>query len=653
MIYIPDNFEQGAWSSSDNPYTLFDNGAMIRNKVPFIMKKYDAIKVINSAYHFNMVTFTYDYIRTGSTNWVTEYTLTSDARICLLCVKRVDGTNINPADLDMSTIFDSNGLYIMTHNCILTNSILPNAMHEVKMQHSNAYIKTGVDVGTVVSLTPETYIGFKCAYEKCMAGDVYNVTGIAGNSGRLWAFLDKDRKLLSKETYGLCVQEKIIRAPQNARYVVFNANETDNRSTCYFYKGDSKKIQNIYKNAAVTTPVINYLNKDLISMPTITYHEKIQQTTGVSAAKGAIYKNGDYFCIVYGENINGTADDFPRATTNNGTLAMKYKFFKLTNGTKTQESFGTLAQKGTTYTTWDGNTATFTGGCALPSGADGMQYFSAAYAGNKRYNGIDNYGMTPCCCTVTVSSSGVTFGAIKELSLTIGSTKGKFDFYRISTENVNYSTYLTTSPPVKYNDTYYWVQPAKNGLILLKSTNRVDWTYMATINVDFAPACEVACSTIGNRLLCGIRTYGQEDAQIVHSTVYIACIKMDADGIISQMYKLNDISSRVWFAKSGNDVLMFYNATHRNIADCIRITLGGTSAFHEGLYFHKWFTIYKEGTWYIAANNDTIATKNFTKMYLVGGNDQGPSLANGMTFMELTFDSSKPNSPDDIALSIG
>lgn len=401
-----------------------------------------------------------------------------------------------------------------------------------------------------------------------------------------------------------------------------------------------------YDRLIIREPIIDHLPKDKIEIPTIGYKHLIQNVEGVSAAKPTIYRNGNYFCITYGENLDGTADDFPRVS-NTGTLAMKYKFFKLENGEESEVSYGTFAQKGTAYTDYAGANNTFVGGCGLPSGRDGLQYFTSAYAGTNTYNGISNYGMTPCCCTVSVSSSGVTFGPIKELTLTYNGTAGKFDVSRIDPANVNYAPYITTAPPYLDGSTYRWIVPGKSSLIVMHSANGVDWTVDYVIATPYTTSCEVTTVGVGNSVLFAARSAGNVTVQDKTDTMYIGCINI-ANGTLTCLYQLPYIAVRTWLAKANNGILLFYTPYNKNIVKCLLIEYTSTSNVVQQFYFHEWFTLYKEGTWYMSCEQSSIVESNYTRIYIAGGNDAGPSTAHGMEFMELTLGTTKARKPSEI-----
>lgn len=635
------NFEPGVFSRHGGNYEKYADNKTLRSITPFYAKKGTTITAKPNCEVY-LTTYDMEWNCTGSTNFVQSYTLSND-RYCMLACRKSDLSEISLFDLN--DILDEASIYTVNHNAVWS-IYTEEYFKAIYPSFRNKYIVTNVNIGARVSLNRLDYIGYYCYIIPCKQGDAFTITGCGGGSGRLWAFIDSEYNLISKSLTVGYEQNHVIKAPANAKYLIINVNSDMGYSVS---RGENIIVNRDFKKNVIRSADIHDLPKDIVSMPVIAHSARVGERNGVSVAKGAVYKNGDYYCITYGENLDNTTDDFPRVSAT-GTLAMKYKFFKLVNEQETEVSYGTFAKLGDTYTDYNGTTKQFTGGCGLPSGNNGIQYFTSAFTGTKRYNGIDNYGMTPCCCAVNVGSNGVTFGEIHELSLTINGTSGKFDLSRINSENVEYSLYITTAPPCYKNGIYHWIQPGKHSLIYLTSTNGIDWEYKFSLDVDFEPTCEVATAILNDRIICAVRTWGNKLNRYTESVDYI-CVINTAGNFIS-MYSLNFVSTRSYLVNTGNDILMFYTPYNKNIVDCIRITNASDNDFSEGLHFLKWFTIYNECTWYIACNQDSVTAKNFSDMYLVGGNDPGPRKANGMTFMHLTFDTSKPKDVNDIGTMV-
>lgn len=504
--------------------------------------------------------------------------------------------------------------------------------------YNQHYINTNVDAFETVDLTPLYFSTYCCAIVDCTAGETFTISGRGGVAGRLWAFLSGNNTMLTKSAPNENAVAETIIAPNDAKKLVINS--IVGFMTCY--KGHDGKISNSIKLNSIPTPIMQELPKNAISQPSVTFSQYVQEQTGVSGAKPTIYKNGDYFCITYGENINGSGTDIPMFS-DNGVLVMRYKFFKLVNGIESDVSYGTFAQMGTEYTDYSGNTAVMTGGSGLPSGTNGMQYFTTPYLkedGDKSYTfaGISKYGMTPCCCTVTVNENGVSFGTINELKLYANGEWGKFDLHRVDADFYNELTYLTTSAPYHDSNGYKWLQPVTNGIAYLTSTNGVEWIYRFTIKTAYQPRFEVVCTYKNNMLYYAARSNTR--VQFVTDTLYVG--KISTDGYLALEYRLPFVETRPCLVKTGDDILLFYTPANKQIAECIRICEYGGE-----LFFWKWFTIYKNSSWYVTCFKESVESKTFDKMYIAGGNGEQGSTT-GMTFMELSFDTSKPYTPVDI-----
>lgn len=332
-------------------------------------------------------------------------------------------------------------------------------------------------------------------------------------------------------------------------------------------------------------------------MPTVNFSEYVQEETGVAGAKGTVYRNGDYYCIAYGENLDGTGTDIPLFTTS-GCLAMMYKRFKLVNGVESEVTYGTFAQKGTAYIDYNGDEQTFSGGCGLPSGVENRQYFTSAYEEsdtqnmNYTFSNISNYGMTPCCCVVDLNDSGVTFGTIYELTLDVDGTVGKFDLHRIDT-SYWMTSYITTTPPYHDLDGWKWLQGVNEGIAYLTSDDGINWVYQFTIPTSFQPKREITATYKNGYMYFACRT--NPSLQRFTDSLFVGKINVEY-GYISLIYRLPFAESRAYITKSGSDIFLFYSPADKGVMECVRVIEYG----NYELYFWKWFTIYKNCTWYIA-----------------------------------------------------
>ena len=505
---------------------------------------------------------------------------------------------------------------------------------------SGLYLRTGSgNIGEVVDIdTPSVYDNYGYCITPCTATDTFVVTGRGGGTGRLWAFLDADKKLISRSDADVVRSKLRLETPSNAAYFIANVATYENYHIT-LYKDYYDEVDPQSK----IIPVTVYDMPEAIVKPTIEYQKKIGEDN-ISRVKGTIYKNGDYYCVIYNENLDGNTNDYPQVD-GTGVLAIRYKYFKLVDGVETEVSYGEIAKKGSTYTDWQNNSATFQGGTGLPSGTNGKQYFTGVYTGTRRYNNFNNYGMTPCCVDVTVSSSGVTFGDVKELSLTINGVKGAFDVYRIDPANVDYWIYYTTTPPtVDENDVWHWTQPVKNGFAYFTSDNGVDWTYVCTIKTDYQPACEVTSFVYNdNYLLFASRT--MSDNETIDPDAIIGIF--NTSGALTCQYRFNCKSTRVYLSKDYYGFIMTYNPRDWRESTFVRIVVDGV--YH--LFFERWFSIYHNTTWYVSIERETIKSSGYPNMYLIGSNGSVGS-GDGLDFTVLHLDNS-PRTISSISASIG
>lgn len=509
--------------------------------------------------------------------------------------------------------------------------------------NKNYYILTAVAEGETVSFTRRWFYNYENAVVECSAGDVFTIAGEAGDGGRLWAFVNSSNTLLSKAPANLVSPGETVIAPYGAKYLICNSTI----GSLVIKKNTETTIGDFVKAAIIQTGQIHDLPKTVVAMPEVEYTDTVQNGN-VAAAKPGIFINGENMAITYGENLDGDSVDIPKFSES-GCLAMKYKYFKYNSGSVSDVAYGLIAQKGSTYTDYEGNTQTMSGGAGLPSVVNGIQYFTTPYekSGNNpldTFSGIQNYGKTPCCCSISVSNSGVTVGEIKELILNYEGIDGKFDLRRIDPNYSASTTFITTTPPFFDGSNYHWLQVVSNGFMYLKSTDGRTWTYQFTVPTPFDPICEVMCVYKSSNLYYFARTNKKNEYS--SDTLYIGKINVNNQGITEQ-YKLPFVEVRPWVALSGDDILLFYTSASKQITECIRIVEYGS----RELFFWRWFTIYKDCTWYIAANNEAIRTKNFTKMYLAGGRSESGSGA-GMSFLVLNVGTDRPRTPNDIGAMV-
>ena len=387
---------------------------------------------------------------------------------------------------------------------------------------------------------------------------------------------------------------------------------------------------------------------DTFAKPIMTTVCDLQDTSGDATpltAKASVFKNGDYYCCTFQQNLDGTAIDVP-STSGTGVIAMRYKYFQLVDGEETNVTYGTIAQKGSTYTDYQGNSATFEGGVGKPGGNNGMMFCTAAATGTHTYNGTVGYGMTPCAFSVSVDSTGVTFGDIKELTLSVDGTVGKFDVSRLSDEYVNYYVYYTTTAPAYDGTNWHWLIPVVKGIAYFTSSDGYAWTYVNTVRTYYQTVAEVACENIDtNRLLFSARVGDMHAANPVHGNCAVVGV-LNKKGYIEKSYRLPAFTSRQFIAKlNDGQFLLFYNPQSTKEVACLMLSCDAYSK----LTFYKWFTITGRATWYASCYKDGL-TAAFTDLIIVG-TDGGVTSTRKSTFMVLNVPST-PRAMDSLPFEI-
>lgn len=117
--------------------------------------------------------------------------------------------------------------------------------------NNGAYITTNGTVGNVISLTPTTYSGYRCAVVNCSEGDTFIFSGLLGGSvPRLYAFVDSDNKLLTTRAPANFNQNYfLVTAPANATKAILNDHHNPLNGEAYI--GITPKSANYIKDLTV------------------------------------------------------------------------------------------------------------------------------------------------------------------------------------------------------------------------------------------------------------------------------------------------------------------------------------------------------------------------------------------------------------------
>ena len=89
---------------------------------------------------------------------------------------------------------------------------------------ANGAIRTNVNVGDVVNLTPESDSSWEYQIINISDTDSIILTGFGANAYRLWAFVDADNKLLSKSKASLQAENLALTIPTTATKLIVNSN---------------------------------------------------------------------------------------------------------------------------------------------------------------------------------------------------------------------------------------------------------------------------------------------------------------------------------------------------------------------------------------------------------------------------------------------
>ena len=147
------------------------------------------------------------------------------------------------------------------HNIFISDlNYTGSTAERIAFTESSKYIKTGVSVGTVVSLTSITESIFNYTIIDCNAGDYFYVNASGGNLARAWAFIDKDNKLLSKSNENIEYHGEL-KAPTKAKKLIVNTQCKE----FYCYKGRTLKNRIAANETEITSIKNIYATKSDVS----------------------------------------------------------------------------------------------------------------------------------------------------------------------------------------------------------------------------------------------------------------------------------------------------------------------------------------------------------------------------------------------------
>lgn len=105
----------------------------------------------------------------------------------------------------------------------------PNKVYEIygrvqlPLLYDGKYVITNGAVGTVVELDrPQISASYNSYMSQCVEGDKIYINGQGGGSPRLWAFLDKDHKIISNSANNANENGLELVAPASSKYVIVN-----------------------------------------------------------------------------------------------------------------------------------------------------------------------------------------------------------------------------------------------------------------------------------------------------------------------------------------------------------------------------------------------------------------------------------------------
>lgn len=142
---------------------------------------------------------------------------------------------------------------------LLTSELKKEVREKLTPTTTNAYINLGGGVGTVVNINAKTASAAHDNYViSCDEGDIFIVSGYTGVGARLWAFCDKDYKIIEIEKAQTNVNGKHIIAPSSASYIIINGA----KNVAFYGAKKGTPYNTLYTNeVGINAELVNILEK--------------------------------------------------------------------------------------------------------------------------------------------------------------------------------------------------------------------------------------------------------------------------------------------------------------------------------------------------------------------------------------------------------
>lgn len=164
-----------------------------------------------------------------------------------------------------------------------------------------------VNVGDVVDIDTRTSpASTSCLIVKCQKGDTFTVTGTGGTQAMPWAFLDTEKRLLSKAGSNVSVENLTVIAPEDGYFISCSTNTADPpfavSSNQYFrFKETQNTLDNITNGAHFDKNLTSLFVAGIIPLFDINVGDTVDTKTLVSFSTGSTLivpcLKGDIFTI--------------------------------------------------------------------------------------------------------------------------------------------------------------------------------------------------------------------------------------------------------------------------------------------------------------------------------------------------------------------
>lgn len=150
---------------------------------------------------------------------------------------------------------------------------------KIDFNYRAGYIKTSYNTGETVTISPTANAAFSYAVIDCQENDLITLNAYGWTTGRLWAFVDSQNKLISKSNGSVEAQNLVIKAPAGTAKCILNS-YYEYVGACYIGRSVDVRVNNVQQLAEKANNDIYKTNLRMCEDYTILINGIIDSQTG-------------------------------------------------------------------------------------------------------------------------------------------------------------------------------------------------------------------------------------------------------------------------------------------------------------------------------------------------------------------------------------